>query len=388
MKRIAHRFDDGVFVNNGKGLTMKKVLIMAGGTGGHIFPALTIADHCYAQGVSIDWLGSVGGMEERLVPAQYHLHSIQVKGLRGKGVMRMVLAPFLLLRAVWQAWKVIRRIKPDVVLGMGGFASGPGGLAARLLRLPLVIHEQNARAGLTNRCLSRIAAEVLQAFPDAFASLPRAKVVGNPIRQDIAGILAPAERFSVRRGPVRVLVLGGSRGAHAINVLVSEAFRDWPVESQPLLWHQVGEDDFEWVRDTYFAIAPTAIVDAFISNMAAAYEWADIVVSRSGALTVSEIAAVGVASILIPYPHAVDDHQFYNAQGLARVKAAQVMRQGTLSSEGLREVLMTLCADRSRITVMAEAARRLGSSMAGAKILAVCENVVRKREGTVYANIE
>ena len=367
---------------------MKKLMIVAGGTGGHIFPALTVADHCYAQGVSIHWLGASGGMEEELVGEHYHLETVKITGLRGKSKKVLLFSPWLILKALWQSIRILQRVKPDVVLGMGGFVSGPGGLAAWLLRIPLVIHEQNSVAGLTNRWLARLAKETLQAFPDVFPDKLMARQVGNPVRQDIAAIPAPIERFRYSRGPFRVLVIGGSRGATAINDLVSQVFSAWPSDSMPLVWHQTGQLDYEKVETLYRENAPLAVVEPFIEDMAAAYAWADVVIARAGALTVAELAAMGSASILIPYPYAVDDHQYKNAEWLAKAGAAIVFRQETVTVTDLIEVLQELATQPQRIYEIADAAHRLGVTTSGAQIIAVCENVVRKHRGASYAAMD
>lgn len=367
---------------------MKKMLIMAGGTGGHIFPALTIADHCYAQGVAIYWLGSKGGMEERLVRSRYHLRLLNISGLRGKRKCDLFFAPFRITMAIIKAMKILRQVRPDVVLGMGGFVSGPGGVAARLLRIPLVIHEQNAIAGMTNRWLARVAQETLHAFPGAFPKRQYSKVVGNPIRQDIASIVHPQERYASRSGPVRILIIGGSRGAHAINQLMLETWRHWSQAMRPLIWHQTGEADFPHVSEQYQSISSTAIVQDFIADMASAYDWADIVVARAGALTVSELAAVGVASLLVPYPHAVDDHQTKNAMGLKEVGGSYVFQEKGLSVDAFRDALEALCQDRSTILTMALAAKRLDEGSSSGKVIAACENAIRRYRGNDYATME
>ena len=367
---------------------MKKLMIIAGGTGGHIFPALTVADHCYAQGVSIYWLGATGGMEEKLVSPQYHLQTIEIAGLRGKRKLDLLLAPWKITRAIYQAIRVLRRVKPDVVLGMGGFVSGPGGVAAWLLRIPLVVHEQNSVVGLTNRWLAYFSQVTLQAFPDVFPASVQAKTVGNPVRQDIASAPGPLERFKYPRGPFRILVLGGSRGASAVNSLVCEVFRSWGSDEKPLIWHQTGESEFDHVVETYQQHAPLAVVESFIDDMASAYAWADVVIARSGALTIAELAALGVASILIPFPHAVDDHQFKNAQWLVQQGAAKVFRQETLTACQLRSVLLELESQPEKRLEMAETAYRMGVAASGAKIIAECEAIVRKRQGVSYVSAD
>jgi len=360
---------------------MKKILIMAGGTGGHIFPALTIADQCYVQGVAVFWLGSKGGMEESLVKPHYHLHTIHITGVRGNGKLRLLLAPFALLRSVLVCIKILRKISPDVVLGMGGFASGPGGIAASILKIPLVIHEQNAIPGMTNKWLSYIASDVLQAFCGSFPSKRNAKLVGNPVRSDILSLPGPGDRYSHRDGACRILVIGGSRGAHVINKLMLGVVASWSLDVSPIIWHQTGENDFVEVSNKYDEISPASTVESFISNMALAYEWADIVVARAGALTIFELSAVGVASILIPYPYAVDDHQTLNAKSLEDAGGAIVLQQQALTVDILKKHLQDLCGNREKMITMATHAESIGDMSSRGKIIVACENAAKGRKG-------
>lgn len=358
---------------------MQRLLIIAGGTGGHIFPALVVAETLQKQGVLIEWMGTEVGMERRLVGDRFPMHFLPVNALRGKGWKTKLFAPFRIMRAVWLAYRCIQKINPDVVMGMGGYASGPGGLAALLLRKPLVIHEQNARAGLTNRLLSRVATTVLQAFPNAFSNSVPAVTVGNPVRDSILKLGMQERDWETRKKPWRILVLGGSQGAQAINQLLVE----WVLTSQHRdafsIWHQTGQKAFESTTQSYRAFPDQVYrVAPFIEKMEEAYEWADMVICRSGALTVSELAAVGLPSVLIPYPHAVDDHQYANALFLAKSDAGVVFRESELTPKKLDDFLQNVLAHPERLHLMAEKAkicarrdavleiiRKLGESMRG-----------------------
>ena len=346
----------------------KTILVMAGGTGGHVFPALATAELLQQQGYRIEWLGSQRGIENRLIPeAGIKLHAISVTGLRGKGKLSLLLAPFKLLRALWQAWQVVRQVKPVAVLGMGGFASGPGGLAAWMQGKPLLVHEQNAIPGLTNRVLARLASRVMEAFPGAFDSRAQALVTGNPVRADIAILDEPERRYAERQGPLRVLVVGGSLGAQAINRCMAKTIatmQSQTPELRPQLWHQAGANNIDDARRAY-AEAGVELDDntrlvAFIDDMQAAYGWADLVVCRAGALTVSELAIAGVASILVPFPHAVDDHQTANAAFLADQGAAVLLPQSQMDAERLQQLLTEL-GSREKLQAMAQQARGLAT---------------------------
>lgn len=352
-------------------LNTPHVLIMAGGTGGHVFPALAVAKALIARGVKVSWLGTAAGIEARLVPANdLTLHTIDVAGLRGKGMLSWLAAPLRLARACLQALGVVRRVAPQLVVGMGGFAAGPGGLAARLTGRPLLIHEQNAAAGLTNRLLARMANTVLQAFPNTFAG-DKARSVGNPVRAEILDLPVPAERFADRDGPVRLLVLGGSGGALAINERVPAALARIEADKRPQVRHQAGRT-LEQAEAAYAQAGVEADVSAFIDDMAAAYAWADVVICRSGALTVAELAAAGVAALLVPYPYAVDDHQRANGQYLVDAGAATLIDQSELSVERLAEEIERLCADRNALCERAEAARRVAWPHSTDDIVAAC----------------
>ncbi len=355
----------------------KTLLVMAGGTGGHVFPALATADWLRQQGWQIEWLGSERGMENRLVPdAGIRLHAISVTGLRGKGRLSLLLAPFNLLRALWQALMVVRRVNPDAVLGMGGFASGPGGVAAWLLRKPLLVHEQNAIPGLTNKILARFSTRVMEAFPGAFAAKFTALHTGNPVRNAISLLADPVQRFAGRKGRMRLLVVGGSLGAQAINTCLPKALALIPEAQRPEVWHQAGIKNIEAARQSYQQAGIEVRLDAFIDDMQGAYGWADLVLCRAGALTVSELAMAGVGSILVPFPFAVDDHQTANGRFLADNKAAQLLPQPQLSPDQLQQLLLQL-DDRDLLLAMAQSARALATPDATAQVAQQCQECAR-----------
>lgn len=352
------------------------VLIMAGGTGGHVFPALAVARALLARGATVSWLGTAAGIEARLVPAEgLTLHTIDVAGLRGKRMTTLLAAPMTLARAGWQAFSVLRRVRPQLVIGMGGFAAGPGGLAARLLGRPLLIHEQNAAAGLTNRLLARIASTVLQAFPNTFTPSCNARTVGNPVRSDILALDAPEVRFAGRDDRLRLLVLGGSGGALAINETVPAALAQLPMAERPQVRHQAGRT-LEAAQAAYAEHDVTGDVTAFIDDMAAAYGWADVVICRSGALTVAELAATGLAALLIPYPFAVDDHQRANGQFLVDAGAARLIDQSELTAPRLADEIRALCADRATLLERAQAARAVAWPHATDDIADACYDLL------------
>jgi len=357
---------------------MSRVLVMAGGTGGHVFPALAVADLLREQGHEVEWLGTAQRIEARVVPqAGIKLNTISVEGVRGKSKLSLLLAPFKMVKAVWQAREVVRRFNPDVVLGMGGFASGPGALAAYLQGSPLVIHEQNAIAGVTNTQSRRFALRVLQAFPEAFKSGEQGEVVGNPIRGPILQLPAPAQRFAGREGPLRLLVVGGSLGALAINELVPEVLARIPEDQRPHVWHQAGETHLDATLAAYRAAGVQADVVPFISAMDEAYAWADLVICRAGALTVSEIAIAGVAALFVPYPFAVDDHQSANAAHLVEAGAADLIAQRELTNERLLDWLKQHNS-REQLLAMAERAREQGRPDAGQRVADICLEVCRE----------
>jgi UDP-N-acetylglucosamine--N-acetylmuramyl-(pentapeptide) pyrophosphoryl-undecaprenol N-acetylglucosamine transferase len=318
---------------------MKTVLIAAGGTGGHIFPALAVARRLQSEGLSVHWVGSSRSLEQRLVKPYFNLTCMRIESVRGRGHFAWLSLPWRLFRAVVQALGIVRRVCPDVVVTFGSFVSAPVGLAAWVLKKPLVVHEQNAIAGMTNRYLARIATYVVEAFSGSFPPTIKTYVLGNPVRQELSAVLPPAERFLARQGPLRLLVLGGSQGARAINASVLAWVKQYALADEVMIWHQTGETEKREVASVYESQDVQARVDDFIDDMASAYVWADLVICRSGALTVSELMTVGLASILVPFPHAVDDHQYKNAQFLARADAAQVVRESDLSSSVLQQLI-------------------------------------------------
>jgi UDP-N-acetylglucosamine--N-acetylmuramyl-(pentapeptide) pyrophosphoryl-undecaprenol N-acetylglucosamine transferase len=337
----------------------RTALIMAGGTGGHVFPALATARVLQRRGFDIVWLGTQRGIEARLVPAAgIPVEWLSVSGLRGKGVTALLAAPFRLARALSQAVRALRRHRPHVVLGAGGFVSGPGGLAAWLLRRPLVIHEQNAVAGLTNRLLARLADRVLEGFPGSFGKQVAAQRVGNPVRAEIAAIAAPERRYAGREGRVRLLVFGGSQGSARLNAVVPAALAELPAALRPDVLHQTGAAGLDETVQAYRTRGMSADVRAFIDDMAGAYGWADVAVCRSGALTIAELAAAGVPAVLVPFPAAVDDHQTRNAEFVVAAGAGELMPESTLTPLTLAQKLRELLdAGRPRLLEMARAAR-------------------------------
>ena len=353
----------------------KTLMVMAGGTGGHVFPGLAVADLLRERGWNVVWMGNPNGMEARLVPARgYEMAWVRFTGLRGKGLLRKLQLPFALFLACWQARREIRRVKPDVVLGMGGYISFPGGLMARLLGYPLVIHEQNSVAGLANRVLAKIATRVACGFPEA---LPGGAWVGNPVRAEIAQLPPPGERLAERtdEAPLRLLVLGGSLGAAAINEMVPRGLALLPNSERPQVVHQSGEKHLAQLQDNYAAAGVAANCVAFIDDMAGAYEWADLVLCRAGALTVAELAAAGVASILVPYPHAVDDHQTGNARFLATAGGAFLLAQNEMTPESISLIRNYT---RGQMLQMAARARALAKPDAAAEVAALCEELIEK----------
>ncbi|MET0290795.1 MAG: undecaprenyldiphospho-muramoylpentapeptide beta-N-acetylglucosaminyltransferase [Steroidobacteraceae bacterium] len=339
----------------------RPVLIMAGGTGGHVFPALALARLLREQSREVIWLGTRRGIEARVVPADgFPVEWLSIGGLRGKGALTLLAAPVRLVRALLEALSVMRRHRPAVVVGLGGFVSGPGGVAAWLCRRPLVVHEQNAVAGFTNRCLSHLARTVLTAFPKVFPASTGAIEIGNPVRRDIASLPEPAVRFAARQGALRVLVVGGSLGAARLNNALPDAFAALLKQGVQLeIRHQAGEKQIDAARAAYASAQVQADVTPFIADMADAYGWADLIVCRAGALTIAELAAAGVGALLVPYPHAVDDHQTRNAAWLVDAGAALHVADHELTVEHAIALLAPLCADRVRLLAMAEAARRL-----------------------------
>ncbi|MEZ5582422.1 MAG: undecaprenyldiphospho-muramoylpentapeptide beta-N-acetylglucosaminyltransferase [Candidatus Competibacteraceae bacterium] len=357
------------------------VLIMAGGTGGHVFPALAVAERLQVHDMPVVWMGTPHGLEAQLIPPTgIPMEFIGVSGLRGTGWKRLLAAPLMLSRALRQAAAVLLRVKPCLALGMGGFASGPGGLMARCLGIPLVVHEQNALAGFTNRCLSRIAKPVLEAFPNSFPAARQALCVGNPVRTSIADLPKPTQRFTERCGPARLLVLGGSQGAWQLNQWVPEALAAMPAAQRPTVWHQTGGKWHAATVQLYNKAAIAARAVPFIQDMAEAYGWADLVLCRAGALTVAELATAGVGSILVPFPHAVGDHQTANARFLEQAGAALLRQQADLTPAQLTALLGELLNDRSRLLAMANAAQRLARPDAAERIATLCLDRISAQE--------
>lgn len=351
----------------------RPILIMAGGTGGHVYPALALARLLRRRSQPVVWLGTRKGLEARVIPAeQIPIEWLSVGGLRGKGWLTLLAAPFRLGVALWQALQVMRRHRPLAVVGLGGFVTGPGGVAAWLTRRPLIIHEQNAVAGFTNRCLSHLADEVLEAFPDSFNRTVRATTIGNPIREDIASAATPQVRFAGRHGAINVLVFGGSQGAVRLNTVVPLALAQLGGGVAVNVRHQAGARWQEAAAQNYAKSGVRAEVTAFIEDMAEAYGWADLVICRSGALTVCELAAVGVASILVPFPAAVDDHQTVNAAYLVDRGAALLIADRDLTPQRLCASLRKLCADRVPLLEMAMKARDLAQPRAAQDLAQAC----------------
>jgi UDP-N-acetylglucosamine--N-acetylmuramyl-(pentapeptide) pyrophosphoryl-undecaprenol N-acetylglucosamine transferase len=349
----------------------RTLMIMAGGTGGHIFPALSVAEYARAKGWNIVWLGSKAGMEARLVPPKgYTMAWIRFSGVRGRGLMPMALLPLNLLIAFFQSARAIFLHRPDVVLGMGGYVAFPGGMMASLFNRPLVLHEQNSIAGLTNRVLSHVADKVLVAFPGAFGERSKAEWTGNPVRNDIAGIAPPEERFVGRAGPLRLLVLGGSQGASALNEIVPQAIALLPEASRPRVTHQAGAAHLAAVRANYDRAAVHAEILAFVDDMAARYGEADVLICRAGASTIAELAAAGVPAVLIPFPHAVDDHQTRNARFLSERGGALLVPQSELTPQKLADLLAAF--DRDKLLGMARAARAAGKPDATQTVAEAC----------------
>lgn len=360
-----------------------RILVMAGGTGGHVFPALAVADELRARGVEVTWLGSRRGLEAEVVPeAGYPIDYINVSGLRGKGLFSWLLAPIKLVMALMQGWAIMRRRHPSAVLGMGGFVSGPGGLAAWLTRRPLLIHEQNARAGLTNRLLAPLANRVMEAFPGSLANTGNVLHTGNPLRREFVESSAAGNESGVSRdtenlnvsGDLRLLVVGGSLGAMKLNEVVPAALATLPEDMRPEVWHQTGKRNIGSCQAAYKNSGIDARIVPFISDMAEAYRWADLVICRAGAMTIAELAAVGVASILVPFPFAVDDHQTANAHYLSDKNAAVLLPQKQLTPERLGELIKE--ATPMSLQKMAKAARSMALLDASQRVADQCLEVV------------
>ncbi len=348
---------------------------MAGGTGGHVFPALAVADEMRRRGWGVVWLGAEGGMETTLVPKHnFALETIRFRGVRGKGVLRWALLPLALLIAFWQSAKVIFRVRPDVVLGMGGFAAFPGGMMASLFNRPLAIHEQNAIPGLANKVLARLADRVYSAFPDA---LSKSIWSGNPVRAEIAAVSEPGERFAGRSGPLRLLVVGGSLGAQALNEVVPKALALLPEGDRPRVIHQAGQKHIETLKQHYAQAGVSGELVPFVEDMAARYAVADLVICRAGATTLAELACAGVASVLVPFPFATDDHQTANARFLSERGAALLLPQSELTPQRLASLLGGL--DRGQLLDLATNARQLAKPSAAQVVANGCVELARSR---------
>ena len=349
-----------------------RVTIMAGGTGGHVFPALAVARELAARGCQISWLGTPDSFESRVVPVHgFDLDTVAAYRLRGQGIRDRLLAPLRLVHAMAQAWRVLRRRRPQVVLGMGGFVTGPGGLVSRLLRIPLVVHEQNAIPGLTNRWLAKVATRVLEAFPGSFSGVG-AQATGNPVRAEITALPTPQP---VAEGPLHLVIIGGSLGAQALNETVPAALALLDAAQRPFVRHQAGRGKAEETEAAYRVHRVAAEVSEFIDDMAAAYAWADVAICRAGALTVSELMAAGLPAILVPFPFAVDDHQTANARFLTEAGAGRLIQQRDMTPQTLADLLRPMIADRDALHAMATNAYRLAQRDATQRVADVCMEV-------------
>ncbi len=352
----------------------KTIIIMAGGTGGHVYPALAIADNLKARGYNLLWLGTSKGLEVSVTSRHdYPLLKINVAGIRGKGISRLAFTPFMLARALLQTLIIMMRVRPAAVIGMGGFVSGPGGIAAWLTRRPLLIHEQNAIAGFTNRLLAPFAVSIMTGFPGVFKKSGKLTVTGNPVRTDIINIPKPQQRFHQRTAqPLKILIFGGSIGAKRLNEVIPQTLATLREELQFEIRHQSGQQHLSATEKTYRGLRLQAEVIPFINDMAGAYTWADLIICRAGALTVAELSSCGTASILIPFPYAVDDHQTENAQYLVKAGAAVLIQETQLSIGKLRKVLLRLCRSPEQLLQMAVRARDLAKPEATEIIAKLC----------------
>ena len=347
-------------------------MVMAGGTGGHIFPALAVAHQLRDAGWRVVWLGNPEGMEAKLVPQHgFEMVNLKFAALRGKGLVRKLLLPLNLLKGFWQALKAIRQVKPNVVLGMGGYITFPGGMMAALTGVPLVLHEQNSVAGLANKVLAGVADRILTGFPEVFK---KGAWIGNPVRPEIAKIAPPAERLAERSGALHVLVIGGSLGAQALNDMVPQGMALLGESDQPQIVHQAGEKHLDALKANYAAVGVQAHCVSFIEDMAGAYEWADLVICRAGALTIAELAAAGVASILVPFPHAVDDHQTVNAKFLVHAGGAFLLPQSDLTPEA---IALIRNYSRGQLLEMSEKARSLAKPDATEAVATLCAEIAK-----------
>ncbi|WP_337841356.1 undecaprenyldiphospho-muramoylpentapeptide beta-N-acetylglucosaminyltransferase [Rheinheimera sp.] len=351
----------------------KVALVMAGGTGGHIFPAKAVADLLQAEGWIVHWLGTADRMEAKLVPGfGYEFHSIAVAGLRGKGLKSLLKAPLMLWRSLSQARALVRQLKPQLVLGFGGYASGPGGLAAYLAGIPLLVHEQNAVAGTTNKLLARLANKVLVAFPQALAGLGQGLVVGNPVRKEVLAVTGQGKAVGQ---PLRVLVVGGSLGAQVFNQQLPGQFAQLAALGELEIWHQTGQANLPQVQQAYQQLGLAARVEAFIDDMAGAYHWADLVVCRAGALTVSELACAGLPAVFVPLPSAIDDHQTANANYLVQQQGAVLLKQNDLIQGALVPLLQPWLQDKTALVRMGQQARRAATDDAAEQVVRVCREL-------------
>ena len=356
----------------------RPILVTAGGTGGHVYPGLAVARALIKQDIPIVWMGTHKGLEARVIPAAgIEMAWLDVNGLRGKGLITVLAAPIKLVRALFQSIQIMRKHRPVAVLGMGGFVAGPGGLVASLMGIPVVIHEQNAVAGLTNKLLSRFSKKILEGFPQTFnkgTTIKQDKIiaVGNPVRKDISEIISPDQRLAERKGVIRLLIIGGSLGAQALNETVPLALSILDKKSRPEVRHQAGKGKDQTTQADYKSAGVDATVTPFIEDMAEAYQWADLIICRAGALTIAEVAATGLASILVPYPYAVDDHQTANAAYLADNDAAILMPQTEFNKESGSQVLQSLLNNRDKLLTMSMKARALAKPNATAEVAAIC----------------
>ena len=351
----------------------KRALVMAGGTGGHIFPGLAVAEALRDRAWDVHWLGAPGSMESRLVPPRgFTLETIDFGGVRGKGPITLALLPVRLLRAFWQSLRVVRRVKPDVVIGLGGYITFPGGMMGVLLGKPLVLHEQNSVAGMANRVLAEVADRVFTAFPDV---MRKARWIGNPLRADFLRQPPPQERFAGRTGPLRVLVVGGSLGAQALNDIVPKALALMPAGDRPIVLHQSGARQIDQLRANYAAAGVEAELTPFVEDTARAFAAADLVICRAGASTVTEIAAVGAAAVYVPFPHAVDDHQTTNARFIVDAGGGWLVQQRDLTAEGLASLIQG--TDRSELLRKAQAAQTVARTSATADMVQACEELAK-----------
>lgn len=353
-------------------------LVMAGGTGGHIFPGLAVAEALREQGWRVHWLGAPHSMEARLVPPKdFAFEAVDFGGVRGKGLLTLVLLPLRLLRAFAQSWRVVRRVKPDVVLGLGGYITFPGGMMAVLAGKPLVLHEQNSVAGMANKVLAQVADRIYTAYPNA---LPKAEWIGNPLRTGFLQQAEPQHRFEGRQGPLKLLVVGGSLGAQALNTVVPQALALLPEAQRPRVVHQSGEKQIDALRSNYSQAGVEAELTPFIEDTASAYAQADLVIARAGASTVTELAAVGAASVLVPFPHAVDDHQTHNAQFLVQAGAAWLMQQSSLTPQSLAEFLQHI--SRKELQSRATKARTMAKTQAVSHMVQACQALASANTGS------